>query len=262
MFSNAKKVQAVTPAVKAKAAAKAVDAIPGYAKMAAIDACIKQLTTELDLHKVPVKAVVLERMLSRGLASKAKPATMTLADAGGPSSDGVSLASGNAYLGKRPSNRPLAAAEIELLAELFEVEVDDDGGLTVPGITETREKQPSLLAVNPAYAGDEVLLKRIDQRLKGVQGIPEDFIIQQAAVVETIVSDSGLDQLFSHPANVVAKAVDVIGGIVFRPVFKDVMAAWQIVRDLLAPPEAEAEAKTAEAKVAVRDMLVASAKAG
>jgi hypothetical protein len=226
MFTNAKKVAAVNPAApKAKAKiTHAVDALDGYAEVAALDTCIKQLTGLLELKKAPIKEAVIERLISRGIATKLKPNTMYPADGG---------AGGSASLTRRGSNRALAAAEVEVLAELFELPIGEDGGLAIPGITETREKQPALLAVNPAYAHDELLLARIDKALQGVKGVPEDFIVQQDPVIETIVSETALDRIFSYPAAVVPSTIEIIAGLVFRPVFKDMMRAWEMVIEMI-----------------------------
>jgi hypothetical protein len=236
MFSTAKKVAAVTPpAPKGKATPNAVDAIPGYAAVAALDVCIKQLVALLELKKDPVKGTVSDRLLKRGMATKTKPATMYPADG--------SSAGGSVSLTRRASNRPLAENEIEVLADLFEISIGDNGGLTIPGITETREKQPALLAVNPAYAGDEILLARIDKALQGVKGVPEDFIIQQDPVIETIVSETALDRIWSHPANVVTGSIAILAGLVFRPVFKDMMKAWEMVIEMLGEANATPTAR-------------------
>jgi hypothetical protein len=252
MFSSAKKVAAVSPTPKAKSASKAAETIPGYAAVAALSACIAQLTGLLKLKDGPVRVTVKDRLIMDGLKHKKKPDSMDLVDGD---------ATGSGYLAKRASNRPLAQSEIEVLAELFDVKPDpDNGSLTIPGITETRERQAGLLAVNPAYAGDEVLLARIDKALKAVKGldIPDDFIIAQDAVTETIVWDGALDNLFGRSYEIVSGAFDIVGSLGLKPQFKDVTAAWKVVEELLNPEPEAKEAERAENKEILRTQLKAS----
>lgn len=105
MFTTAKKVAAIAPApAKAKAGQIVTpDAIPGYAEVAALDVCIKELAALKELKKGPIDRTVLDRLINRGLNTKTKPATMYPADG---------KAGGSASLTRRGSNARLQTARL------------------------------------------------------------------------------------------------------------------------------------------------------
>ena len=80
------------------------------------------------------------------------------------------------------------ADEVEALTAL--------AGDAVDQLIETIDEQPEMLAINPAYASNEALLKKIDKALSGVKGILEDFVVQIPATTKTVVRDMATDAVF------------------------------------------------------------------
>lgn len=243
MFSSAKKVAGLPASTKAKAAkAKPVDSIPGLEEVAALDACAKAIKGLLDLKKDALKVIAIKQLLARGLERKSRP-------------DGLSLAAGEYATGKvsiskRSVSSPLTPDELDVLAEAIgAADRDDEGAITaIPGFAETVEKSPAMLAVNPAYADDEVLLKRIDKALSGVKGIPEDFIIQIPADTRVVVSETATDAVFRLAPEAAELVFPMVASATMGAVFKDLERAWDIVRPLLVP----------DAKAEIGKMLAAS----
>ena len=260
----AKPVKAATPVVtasKKSASAKPADTIEGWETLCAIRACYDALEALLDLHKQQVTVGATGMLIEHGCQRRGKPESLRLVDGD---------AAGSAYVGKKAVASPLTADDLTLLAEYVpvppggEIERDDAGEVVnVPGFTETREIRPGYLAVNPVYAGDEVLLQRIDKAVSGIKGVPEDFIVQIPAEVRCVVSDEATNSVFRLKAEVAAKVLPLIGRVTLKPVFKDIERAWAIVRPLLTDPESDPVkvVATTAAKKAGHDKLTAQLKA-
>lgn len=232
MFSNAKKLPVAGDPAKGKKPAKPIDSIEGLAEVAALDACAKAIKGLLDLKKTALKAAAAELLLARGMERHSKPDSLSLAE--GPH------ATGRVAITKRSTASPLSREELDLLAELVgEAERNAEGAIVaVPGFAETSETVPAMLAVNPAYASDEALLKRIDKALSGVKGIPEDFIVQTPAQSKVVVSETATDAVFRLAPEVVEAAFGLVANTSLTPAFKDIHAAWDVVKPLLAPDAA------------------------
>jgi hypothetical protein len=235
MFMNAKKVTSVAAAPKSKAAAKAFDILPGLEEVAALDACAKAIKALLDLKKSELKEVATAQLIENGLKQHSRPDVVRFADG--------EFATGRATITKRSSVSPLSTDELSMLTELL--------GAELPDFVETVEKHPAMLAVNPAYANDESLLKRIDKALSGIKGVPEDFIVQIEAESKVVVSDTATDAVFRLDADVTEQVFPLIAGVSLGSVFSNITKAWEIVKPLLLP----------DAKAEVKKMLKASLKA-
>jgi hypothetical protein len=244
MFSNAKKVSSVASPAKGKIAAKPVDTLPGLAEVAALDACLKAVKGLLDMKKAALKEVAQEQLVANGLERHARPDVVHFVEG--------EFANGKATVSRRSTASPLSADELEVLAEMFDAERDEDGNIvSVPGFAETVEKHPAMLAVNPIYANDEALLKRIDAALKNVKNVPEDFIVQVAADSKVVVSESATDEVFKLSPEKAAMVFPMVAGVTFSAVFKSIEKAWEVVKPMLVP----------DAKASVKSMLKASLKA-
>jgi hypothetical protein len=246
MFSNAKRVAAVTATTKGKAAAKVVETLPGLADVAALEACAKAIKGLIDLKKAALKESATEILIENGLRKYSRPDVLPLVDG--------DYATGRASVTRRSVVSPLSADELEFLADLVPgTERDEDGNIVaIEGFAETLEKQPAMLAVNPAYAKDEALLKRIDKALSNVKGIPEDFIVQTTAEAKVVVSETAPDAVFRLDAETAAQVFPLIAGVSLGTVFTDVSRAWELVKPLLVP----------DAKAELGKMLNASLKNG
>jgi hypothetical protein len=108
-----------------------------------------------------------------------------------------------------------------------------------------------MLAVNPTYANDEALLKKIDKALSGIKGIPEDFIVSVAATSKIVVSDTATDAVFRLNADKAEQVFPIIANVTLGTVFSDISKAWEIVKPLLVP----------DVKASLGKMLKASLKA-
>jgi hypothetical protein len=243
MFANAKKVASVAAPAKGKAV-KITETLPGLEAVAALDACAKAIKGLLDLTKAEAKEIATTRLIDAGLERHARPDTIHVEDG--------AFASGRVTVVKRSTASPLSSDELEILATVLPVERDDDNNIvSVPGFAETLEKHPAMLAVNPAYAHDEELLKRIDKALSGVKGIPEDFIVNVASESKIVVSDTATDAVFRLDAKKAEQVFPIIANVTLGTVFSDISKAWEIVKPMLIP----------DAKAAVSKMLKASLKA-
>jgi hypothetical protein len=241
MFTNAKKVASVTVPTKGKVV-KSLSTLSGLEEVAALDACAKAIKGLLDMKKAALKEVAQAQLIEDGLQRHARPDVVRFADG---------EATGSATVTRRATSRPLSADELEVLAEMFDAVRDDEGNITsIPDFAET-VGSPAMLTVNPVYASDEALLKRIDKALSGIKGIPEDFILQNAAQTKVVVSETATDAVFKLSPEKAEQVFPMIAGVTFSAVHKNVAKAWDIVRTLLVP----------DAKGEVTKMLKASLKA-
>jgi hypothetical protein len=224
MFASAKKV-ALTPQSPAKGKpSKPVDLIEGWEELCALDAVSKALAGLVVVKKEQIEAgPVTDLLVTRGLATGRKPESLSPVEGDGK---------GSAYIAKRSTRSPLSEEELELLTETV-------GEEAVPTYVQTVEDQPALLAVNPAYAGDEALLRKIDKALAGIKGIPEDFIVQTEAKQKTVVSDEAVNAMFKLSPEKLEAIFSLLAGISLRPVYAaSLEKAWEAIRGLI--PEAEA----------------------
>jgi hypothetical protein len=243
MFANAKKIASVAAPAKGKPT-KITETLPGLEAVAALDACAKAIKGLLDLTKAEAKELATTRLIDKGLERHARPDTMHVEDG--------AFASGRATVVKRSERSPLSADELEVLATVLPVERDDDNNIvSVPGFAETLDSYPAMLAVNPAYANDEELLKKIDKALSGIKGIPEDFIIHQAATSKVVVSEGATNAVFRLKADEAEQVFPIVANVTLGTVFSDISKAWDIVKPMLLP----------DVKASLGKMLKASLKA-
>jgi len=224
MFSNAKTMAlAPAPAAKGKPT-KAVDPIVGWEELCALEAVSKALEGLVAIKKEAIKAgPVTDLLVTRGLALGRKPESLSPVEGDGK---------GSAYLAKRSTRSPLSEEELEFLSETV-------GAAALPAYVETVEEAPALLAVNPAYAGDEALLRKIDKALSGVKGIPEDFIVQTEAKAKTVVAEAAVNEMFKLTPEKLDAVFAILAGISLRPVYgAGLEKAWEAIKPLI--PEAEA----------------------
>ena len=200
-----------------------VDLIPGFAEVAALDACEKAIKALIARTKPAVADRITDWLIARGVKLGQKPETMHPVDKG---------AAGAAYLRRHDSRKTMQDDALDLLSEIVGKPRDTDG--CVPGYTDVLEASPTMLAVNAAYANDEVLLRKIDKAIAGIKGIPADFIVQIAPATRIVVSDKALDNAFkNHTPEDIEKILPLIGSTVLKPVFSDVEKAWELVKPMI-----------------------------
>ena len=227
MFSSAKKV-AIAPQAPTKGKpSKPTDLIEGWEELCALDAVSKALAGLVTLKKQAIEeGPVTDLLVTRGLATGRKPESLSPVEGDGK---------GSAYIAKRSTRSPLSEEELELLSETV-------GEANVGGYVETVEAQPAMLAVNPAYAGDEALLRKIDKALAGVKGIPEDFIQQYPAQSKTVFAEEAVNAMFKLSPEKLDAVFSLLAGISLRPVYgASLEKAWEAIKPLI--PEAEAAPK-------------------
>lgn len=208
MFSNA---QTLKTAKSSKKADAVTVALPGIEALASIDAVIKALTTIKATVEAEVKSRAAIEFIKTGSEKKAKPENFK-------ASEGVATAS--VQLKKRASNSTLSAEEVALLT---------DAGVSF----ETVEEVVSTFVINPAYKDDQALLGKVEKALKGVKGIPEDFILLQEGKSKTITTDASLDEVFKLGQDQIKLLLPVVSTIAVKPTIEDVTAAYDIVKELL-----------------------------
>ena len=234
MFASAKKVALVAPAPAKGKPSKPVDLIEGWEELCALDAVSKALAGLVTVKKMAIEeGPVTELLVSRGLATGRKPESLNPVEGDGK---------GSAYIAKRSTRSALSEEEIELLTETV-------GEEALGSYVETVEDRPALLAVNPAYANDAALLRKIDKALAGIKGIPEDFIVETEAVSKTVVSDEATNAMFKLTPEKLNAIFSILAGISMRPVYgAGLEKAWEAIRPLI--PEAEAVEKPKSRKTA------------
>lgn len=254
MFAKPKTVQTIAPTATKKTKESAADQVAGFEEVAAIDACIKALDGLKKLKAGILQSKLRAQLVAEGLRTKGKPESRKLAEG---------LATGAYYLRKRDTRSPLSGEELDLLSTVGKTVCDDSGAIVeIEGYTTTVPVQPAMLAVNPAYAEDTSLLEKLDEAVKQAKiKLPDDFIIQQPAVVKIVVADEAIENLFRRSkADQVEACLDMLASITTRPVFPDLQKAWEIVQPLLEIGELSAEDKkraSADLTEALRASLAA-----
>lgn len=195
MFATAKTVKTAT---KAKKPTKASIEITGIEALSAIDHAIKALTALKETYEADVKSEVSTHFVKAGIEAGKRPANFT-------GTEGKATAS--CELRKRSSRSGLAEGEIEML---------EAAGIA----TEIAEDVVDTFVINPAYAGDQDLLAKIEKKLSQIKDLPEDFILRQEGVSRRVVSEAALDQIFTLDEETVAALLPVVGTIALKPKFE------------------------------------------
>jgi|SRR5215472_10694696 len=236
MFANAK-VAGPVAAAKKGSNSKPVETLAGVADVCALEACIKALEGVLEIKKTALKEAAEARLIEMGLVRHSKPDSLNLVEG--------AHARANVAMRKRSTRSPVSEEELELLSSL----VGDTSQLI-----ETVVERPEALEVNPAYVNDEKLLQKVDKLVSKDKTIPEDFIQIRPAVSRTVVSEGAGDAMFRLPAEVAEQIYGILAVTAIRGTYDDLGDAWDIVRPMIAP-------SNAEVKATLRAQLQASAKA-
>jgi hypothetical protein len=189
-FFSAKFVVTATPKGKTKSKKKEVT-IDGLEQLAEIDAMIKNLSA-------------LREDLDRTVKDKAREIFIDLGQTTRPENfrgvDGDAEAS--IEFRKRSTRSVLTPAEVEAFEKL-NIPVE-----TIQDVSET-------YIINPAYAGDSALLEKIDNALKKVKNLPEDFILKQGGTSRKVVGDDTVTEVFSK--GLIRQFFDTIGVLAVKP---------------------------------------------
>ena len=187
-FKNAKTLANAAPSPKGKKKERDVVEIKGVERLVYLDVAIKMLGAA----KEKIESAITEKARTRFMR-------VIKQNGGKPpeSFNGIEgLAEINFQLRRRSSNSALNEEELKSLADAK--------------IKATREViTPQLVAINPAYADDKELLKKVERALKKI--VPDDFMVLQEEKVKYIISDECLSSVLkSNNAELVKLATTLI----------------------------------------------------
>ena len=214
IFSQAKAL----PEPKTKAKTKANDGVEvkGLEDYALIDALIKSLGAVKDTLAVAIKDESRELFVS--VKDKKRPPNLKAYDGD---------ATASIQLQKRSTRSPLSTDEVELLTE--------------HGIPyDTVEDRAETFVINPSYANDGALLGKIDKALKGVKGLPDDFILKQTSISKHVVSDESILTMFDK--ELARDLVDTLCTLAVKPSLAnpDLQKALALAASIVADQKAAA----------------------
>lgn len=225
MFNKAK---TIAPAPKAKLAKQKTEVeIDGIEHLAMIDVLQKTLETVRGTLESEIKAAAAERFFQHIAETGQKPENFT----------GIE-GNGFASIQFRRKSSAYALSE-EAVALLRENEIEPHKEVTTP----------KLFAINPAYAGDEDLLAKVEKALTKI--VPEDFIVCQEEQSKLVATEDTLNMAISKrcPPAVIQSLTTVSCGLKLRKT--DMASILQFVGGLIDTPVVSET---------VKDQLKASAK--
>jgi hypothetical protein len=206
MFAKAKSAPA--PVKPVAAAERESFKVSGLEELTVIDTLIKNL----DALKKSMRSGIDAQLRAKFIEGEEN------FDAYEGIAEAVALAS------KRSTNSQLTAEEVEAL------EADD-----IP--VGKMELVPERFVVNPAYADDQKLLKRVSDALGTVKGMPEDFIMKQDGTEKRVVTDETLKAIKAD-AELLRKHFDTVSVIGLKPKLTQEMgipALLEKLKSILAP---------------------------
>jgi hypothetical protein len=188
LFAEAKKVPAKKAAAK-KAEEPRVETA-GLEVYAAIDALEKQLKALKATVRPELDALMIGHFVNNGPENY-------------KGEEGQATAS--LELRKRSSASALNDSEQELLA---------DSNIS----TEVVEDRPETYIINPAYAGDAKLLKKVSDAISKVAGLPTDFLQFQESTKKTVVTETSMTEVFRlNDKTTIASLIPVVGTLAIKP---------------------------------------------
>ena len=102
-------------------------------------------------------------------------------------------------------------------------------------LNEVHKKEETFI-INPLYANNSALLRKVNKALQGVPGLPTDFILHQKDV-EYRATDETLVALFQKGNNLVANLLSTVATPACKPTMEvDFMTAWELVKDIIPQP--------------------------
>jgi hypothetical protein len=224
MFATAQTLK--SPKASAKKSDKAEIEITNFGLTAALKYTIQTLETVYATMDTQVKSQMTDLFVKQGCAKQAKPESfkgfenLARKDANGKS---VTLAaSGSCEFRKRSTASALSDEEVAIL-EANEITYGTD------------TKVAETFVINPEYANDQEMLAKVEKALKGIKGLPQDFIMKQEGVSKRVVTDETVAQVFKKPVAVAEKLLPLISTLAIKPTVAtdDINAVWPFVQPLL-----------------------------
>lgn len=227
MFNKAKTI-APAPKKASSKAAKAEIEIAGIEHLAMIDALQKTLETVRATLEQDVKAAAAERFVAHIQETGQRPDNFTGIEGG---------ATASLQFRRRSSAYALNEEAVTLLR---------DAGIE----PEKEVVTPQLFAINPAYAGDEALLAKVEKAL--VKIVPDDFIVVQEEKSKLIATETTLNTAISKraPAAVIQSLTSVSCGLKLKST--DMSAILDFVAGLIDAPAFGKAAEQAQSRGKLR----------
>jgi hypothetical protein len=211
MFADAKPLTDIKNTKKEKPRHR----IEGMSRLAALDAAIKSLAVLKAVEEANVKQAIIEKMVLDGVAAGARPANFKGFD---------DQAEGMCQIKSRPNTSALTVTEQALLSK---------HGLPMREATAT----VASFVINPEYATDMNLLKKVEDALSKID-LPEDFFLKQEATTKTIIAAETLDRLFATKDSTIIQAVlPSVGVVSVTPSMNEGEDCFAVIDLMMAIPE-------------------------
>jgi hypothetical protein len=196
MFSNAPVAVAKKPA-KGKPTKVQVE-MDGLEEYAALCAAVEALQGQKAVFEAKLKSEMSDRFIAIGCKEKRKPESFDAIDGN---------AHGNMQLRLRSSRSALTVDECEIL--------DDEN---IPYTLDVKVEETFI--INPEYAGDMKLLGKVEEALKSVKGLPDDFIQKQVGEKSNIATDESITAVFGKEPKKAAKLLPLVTCLAIRAKIK------------------------------------------
>lgn len=193
-FKSAPKVEKTITAPKSKTDEIAMEGVADYA---ALQAMVKMIEGVVGTMGRTLKDKATDIFIKNGLAKKSRPKNFKAIE--DKHSAGVQLR-------KKGENSKLTPEEILICAE-FNIPV------------EKVNHRPETLMFNPIYMNDPDTMKKIEKALMGIKGLPEDIILRQEGVYDTIVTDASIEAAFELPEEKCRTVLPLLTTLVLVPKF-------------------------------------------
>lgn len=192
MFTDAKPAAPKTG--KGKKAPEARIHMPGLEGYAALCSAIDALEAQKKVLEGQIKAEMGEMFVRDGCAAQSQPANYKAEEG---------LAKASLQLRLRSSKSILSEAECELLSDEnipydLSVEVEDT------------------FVINPEFATDMKLLAKVEEALKTVKGLPEDFIQKQVGKSHYVATKESIAAVFKKPVKKASVLLPVVTTLAIR----------------------------------------------
>lgn len=219
MFATAKKLEVPTKAPRKNAPPEiTVKGLRLYASFCFVYKAIEGMITGL---KVNVETQIREYMITEGMKQKKHPGNFRGVEG---------IASGSCQINKRSTSSVLKPEEVALCKK-HKITIEP-----------RKSNIQRCYVVNPKYTDDQDMLEAVADRLKDIEGLPNDFIMLQEPPEEWVVSETAFDEVFSLKKREDVEAMlSIVGVTAIKPTITEShqKEAFQIVAAMMNPIEKE-----------------------
>jgi len=217
-FANAKVLKTATASKKK---CEVQISMPGLKELAALDTMIKALTTLKETVEMDVKTAACVHFVKIGIEKKGRPENYNAIETFTNNGEDFD-ATASIQLRKRSEVSALSDDEVQILTEN-----------NLP-YNET-SKIANTYVINPKYFNNQEILTKVEDALKGVEGLPEDFIMEQEGVTKRVVDETALDEVFKLSQEKVLEILPILTTLAVKPKFNaDMKIALEVVEELMA----------------------------